>query len=153
MFRVGGNFQQSGSFNQSSIFSGNNGIFSIPPEKVVKIRFNTVCLNHGKPTPRPRMTYVLRRLEDEVSSLTLRRLLENYDPKKNGRREMQAAAWHLASDMSWKQLTAKRVRHIGRTPQRYLSQRQIEAAKSLVAHAGKSEQVGREKTRIAQKAR
>lgn len=150
---VGGNFQQSGNFNQSSIFTGNNGFFSIPPEKVVKIQFNTVCLNHGKPTPRPRMKYVLRRLEDEVSSLALRSLLENYDPKKTGRQQMQAAAWHLANDISWRQLAAKQVRRIGLSPKKLFTRQQLQAAQKLVTRAEKDAPAVKTRTRVAQRGR
>ena len=150
---VGGNFQQSGNFNQSSIFTGNNGFFSIPPEMVVKIRFNTVCLNPGNPTPRPQMTYVLRRLEDKVSSPALRRLLENYDPKKTGRREMQAAAWHLGNEMSWEQLAAKQVRRIGLSPKKLFTRQQLQAAQKLVTRAKKDIPAVKKRTRVAQKRR
>lgn len=148
---VGGQFQNSTNFspqgNNSSFLNNNgigqnlfngNGFFSIPPEKTVVTQLHTVCLDHGKKTPSPRMKYVLRKLEDHTSNQALRKLLENYDPKKTDRNVMQAAAWHLANDISWRQLKSKKSRLLIGVTRRYFTSKQLKNAQTLVENAQKS---------------
>lgn len=135
---IGGNFLPSFMADPIPSFPGSGygtGFFSVPPGETVQIPMNSVCLEHGKPAPMPRMTYVLRRVEDKYDDDALQRLLENYDPQKTDRKVMQAAAWHLAGGMSWNTLAAKRVRRIGQRPQRYVTRRQWQAARALAAEA------------------
>ncbi len=47
------------------------GFFNVKPGKVGKLRVPTVCLEHGKPDPNPRMAYKLVPIEiadDEAGS-------------------------------------------------------------------------------------
>ncbi|MBT4865998.1 MAG: hypothetical protein HON53_12910 [Planctomycetaceae bacterium] len=152
--QTGGNLQSTGSQGSQGQFpfSGNNGngFFSIPAESIVQLQFNTVCLNHGDPTPRLKMTYELRRVEDRVKSEALRVLLAGYNPRRIDRKTMQAAAWHLANDMSWKQLAAKKVTAIGLIATPYLSRKQLSEAKKLVASAKEIVKNGPKKRRVAQ---
>ena len=152
--QTGGNLQSTGSQGSQGQFpfSGNNGngFFSIPAESIVQLQFNTVCLNHGDPTPRLKMTYELRRVEDRVKSEALRVLLAGYNPRRIDRKTMQAAAWHLANDMSWKQLAAKKVTAIGLIATPYLSRKQLSEAKKLVASAKEIVNNGPKKRRVAQ---
>ncbi len=152
---TGGNLQSSSGQGQGqgqSPFSGNtgSGFFSIPAESIVQLQFNTVCLNHGNPTPRLKMTYELRRVEDRVKSEALRELLAGYNPRRIDRKTMQAAAWHLANDMSWKQLAAKKVTAIGIIATPYLSRKQLNEARKLVASAEEIVKNGPKKSRVAQ---
>jgi len=74
------------------------GLWSIPPERVARIRLTGVCLDHGLPTPRPKMPYALRPIDQvaarpEVAAICI--LL--------GRGEIdqvtaQLAAWHFHSE-------------------------------------------------------
>jgi hypothetical protein len=93
---VGGQFQnntnsssQSNNSNSLKIGGNGNGFFSIPPEKTVVTQLHTVCLDHGKKTPSPRMKYVLKEIEDYTSNQALWKLLENYDFQKKDRNAMQ----------------------------------------------------------------
>jgi hypothetical protein len=138
---VGGVFQgQQGGpgNNQAQNPFGNqmpaNGFFSIPPEKTVQVSLATVCLDHGKPDPSVRMTYELRRVEDHTDDLVLRELLRGYDPQRDQRMVLQAAAWNRANEMSWKELAAKTIR---RGPLRFplFSRNQLKQAEELVEEA------------------
>ncbi len=152
---VGGQFQNSTNFspqgNNSNFLNNNgngngigqnlfngNGFFSIPPEKTVVTQLHTVCLDHGKKTPSPRMKYVLRKIEDHTSNQALRKLLENYNPKKTDRNAMQAAAWHLANDISWKQLKSKKSRSIIGVSRKYFTGNQLKHAQAMVEKSQKS---------------
>jgi hypothetical protein len=114
-----------------------NGFFSVPAEKTVIVPLHTVCLEHGKPTPNVRMAYELRPLRKVVDDPALERLLRAFHPKKTDRRVLQAAAWNLASRMSWRQLRAKSFRHIGQSPRPYFSSRELRAAYRIVDAAKK----------------
>jgi hypothetical protein len=109
-----------------------------PARKTVVTQLHTVCLDHGKKTPSPRMKYVLRKIEDHTSNQSLRKLLENYDPKKTDRNAMQAAAWHLANDISWRQLKSKKSRLIIGVTRRYFTSKQLMNARTLVENAQKN---------------
>jgi hypothetical protein len=84
---------------------GGGGFFSIPPEKVVRLPFNSVCLEHGKPTPRPRMDYVIRPVDEFSQDPLLRELLVMISTGRVSQKAGQAAAWHLSSGKSWQELT------------------------------------------------
>ena len=142
---VGGQFQNSTNFssqgNNSNLLNNNgngNGFFSIPPEKTVVTQLHTVCLDHGKNSPSPRMKYVLRKIEDYTSNQKLRKLLENYNPKKTDRNAMQAAAWHLANGISWRQLKSKKSRLLIGVTRRYFTSKQLKNAQTLVKTAQES---------------
>jgi len=154
---VGGNLQSTGSSNQFP-FSGTNGnnFFSIPPESIVQLQLNSVCLNHGNPTPQPKMKYELRRLEERVKSRALRQLLAGYNPQRIDRKIMQAAAWHLANNMSWQELANKKVGSVGLRPRRFIALPQLKVAMQLVeaaeknTKADKNDDETRTKSRVAE---
>lgn len=134
--QIGGNLQPGG--QQGFPFSsGNTGFFSIPPESTVQLQFNSVCLSYGQPAPRSRMTYVLFPAEEKIDSPALRQLLAGYHPRRIHRNIMQAAAWHLAGDMSWKELASRKVLSVGLRARPLFSRQQLEAAHGLVVSAEK----------------
>jgi hypothetical protein len=47
-------------------------------------------------------------------------------------RAAQAAAWHLANDMTWDQLAAKQIEHLNGQNEPYFSSEQLRGAASLV---------------------
>ena len=114
------------------------GIFSIPPMKTVKLAFNSVCLDHGKPNPRSTMNYMLIPIEMHSKNRELHALLKGTKADKVNRLTLQAAAWHLANDISWKKLESKRHSELAVISDPYFSRKQIELAKALVERAKKS---------------
>ncbi len=91
------------------------GFFSIPAEKTVQFPITSVCLNHGKAEPMPKMTYRLVKLEDYTSDPVLQELLEavgtgKYDDRKQA---AQAATWTLTDKMSFEQLSDKKIERLG----------------------------------------
>lgn len=115
---------------------GGGGLFSIPPEKVVRLSYNSVCLDHGKPEPSPKMTYRLVKLEDYTDDPVLQELLKLVGMNRIHPQVAQAAAWHLANDMSWGELARKRIDHLGGVPPTpYFNRAQLFQAYNLVALA------------------
>lgn len=116
---------------------GGGGFFSVPAEKTAKIKIKTVCLEHGKAEPRPKMTYEIMPLEKYTSNTALQELLKGYGSsrKKINHSAVQAAAWHLTDDMSWRELAAKKIDHLGRPDEPYFKIQELRFAQSLVTRA------------------
>lgn len=116
---------------------GGGGFFSIPPESVVKVPYDSVCLEYGKPEPRPRMTYQVTKTEEFTSDPVLQELLKLVATKKIPAKVAQAAAWHIANELSWQQLAAMKDDHIGVPDTSHFTYQDLVAAQRLVsvAHA------------------
>lgn len=114
-------------------FPGNN-FFSIPPEKTVQLGFRSVCLNYGRPNPNAGMTYRMTSVESYTTDPVLQQLLEDYSPRTN-KEIQQAAAWHLANGLSWKQLANLTEQRIPGVAVPLFTKTQIDAARELVEQA------------------
>jgi len=113
----------------------NNGIgfFSVPPQKTVQVPMKGVCLAHGKPDPRPRMTYKLVKLEEYTSDPALRETLSVFGTSDVDLQAAQAAVWHLTDKMSWQALREKRQEQWGPgEPSPYFSEAQVDEAENLI---------------------
>ncbi|MGD9719801.1 MAG: hypothetical protein AB7O59_01130 [Pirellulales bacterium] len=104
---------------------GGMGMMNIAPEQVAKLRYKTVCLEHGKKDPRPGIPYEIRPLAEVTTKPGVQELLAALSAGKIGQREAQAAAWHLANDMTWEQLAAKRIEHLDGTSEQWFSPQEI----------------------------
>lgn len=115
---------------------GGGGFFSIPAETVARVPYKSVCLNHGKAEPNPKMHYEIRPVDSFTDNETLQTLIGlvgtgNIDPEI-----AQAAAWHLSDGMSWAQLANMREERLdGRQPGPYFSPGKVNAAQTLTAIA------------------
>lgn len=143
-FQPFGNNQQSGFLNGTGLGNGKNnfgnpaqfnGFFSIPPEKTVQIKMRTVCLNYGLPDPNPGIAYELRRVDSEITNPVLCELLESYSPRID-RDAMQAAAWHLTNNFTWKQIQHLPDNAVSALAGgRMFSAKDLKAAQSLIKQA------------------
>jgi hypothetical protein len=115
---------------------GGGGFFSVAPQKTARIPMNTVCLNHGKADPRANMTYKLVKLESYTSDPALQELLIEVAAGEIDSKSAQAAVWHLTDKMTWDELAAKAIDHLGGVdPEPYFSGAQIAAAREMLAGA------------------
>ena len=118
-------------------FGGGGGIYSIPAEKVAKIPYQSVCLEHGKPDPRSKFQYLPVPVAEYTSDPVLQQLITRVgttDGVDLG--AAQAAAWNLNSQMSWEELAAKQYTYVGGAGARpYFSPAQLYGAQTLVAQA------------------
>lgn len=111
---------------------GGGGFFNVPPEKVAKVKVACVCLEHGKEEPRAAMEYVmvpLDRVTDEAEVHELCRMLGQGEVPQH---VAQAAAWHLANDMSWQELSAEKIEHLHLPDEPYFHPQQLNAAMQVV---------------------
>lgn len=114
---------------------GGMGMFSVPPETTVRVAFTSVCLEHGKPAPNPRVPYRLVRMEDYTKDPLLQKLIVFVGTGKLDKASAQAAAWHVANGMSWAELAAKQQEHIRSASTPYFSFAQLQYAQQLVGIA------------------
>lgn len=112
------------------------GFFTIPSHATVQVPLTSVCLEHGKAEPQPKMTYKLVPLETFTSDLALQELLIAVGSGRLEPGVAQAAAWRVANNMSWDHLSAKLIERLGGVDDEpYFSPAQITAAQELVAAA------------------
>ena len=114
----------------------NGGIFSIPPQKIVQVPLKSVCLAHGKPDPRPQMTYKLVKLETYTKDPVLQELLMSFGNGNMDQHAAQAAAWNVCDKMSWQELAKKQITFLGGLPPKpYFTPAQLMAAQQIVTTA------------------
>ncbi len=91
---------------------GGGGFFNVAPRKVRKVKVPLVCLEHGKPDPRPRIPYEIKPLTEISNKPKVAELCNMLGNGEIDQRAAQAAAWHLENGMSWEELASKEVRHL-----------------------------------------
>lgn len=84
--------------------------FNVAPEAVAQLRLAAVCLDPGKPNPRPAAPYELRPLESVSEEPGVAELCVMLGQGEVSQKAAQAAAWHLNNHLSWDQLRAKRLK-------------------------------------------
>ena len=115
---------------------GGGGFFSIPPERIVAVKFNSVCLQHGRPEPTAASKYRLMPVSRVSKDPVLFELLSSVGTGRVDSQAAQAAAWTISDKLSWQQLANKSVQHLGGQPDTpYFTQEQIFAGQLLLAQA------------------
>lgn len=118
----GGGGQGGGGFG-----GGGGGLFNIGPEKVGKLKFKSVCLDHGKLDPNPRVPYEMRPIESYVTKGEVIEVVKMLSKGEMDQASAQAAAWHLNNGLSWNELASKiGVKHLNGTTEPYFTQGQLE---------------------------
>ncbi len=123
---------------------GGGGFFSVPTDRVVRVAYRSVCLEHGKPEPTSRMTYRIGKVEEFSSDPVLEETLKMVASGQLDPQAGQAATWHLTNKMSWQELAAKSIPHVGRPSTPYFSAETLARAQNIhvtaVARANEREQ-------------
>lgn len=99
----GGNMLGNGIGNPAAL----RGMFRVPAGRTGKVRAQTVCLEHGKPEPNSRMRYRLVPIEEFHGDPRIARICHLLASRQITQNVAQAAAWHIANDLSWEELAAK----------------------------------------------
>ena len=113
------------------------GFFNVPPEKVGKYKVMTVCLEHGKPEPRPAMKYEIKPLEEFTDKPAVHELCRMIATGRLNQRAAQVAAWHFMDGMSFQQLAAKHYHYANGSTSPYFTPQQLQAGMQYVAMATK----------------
>jgi hypothetical protein len=95
---------------------GGGGPFSLPPEKTRTLKVATVCLEHGKRDPGPRVPYRMTALDSCTSDTRLADVMAGLSSGQISQKVAQAAAWHVASGLSWERLAAEAIHMAGGDP-------------------------------------
>ncbi len=116
---------------------GGQGVFSIPPEKVRKLKVACVCLDHGRPDPNPRVPYEIKPIDEYVDRPAVIELVKAYGREGLDYASTQAAIWHLNNDLSWQFLAAKKNgrKNLFGAPESYFSGLELQAAMQLASAA------------------
>jgi hypothetical protein len=111
------------------------GFFNVPAEKVAQMKVAVVCLEHGKDEPRVSIPYQIVPLDQVNSEPSLHELLATLGRGEVDQRSAQAAAWHIANDMSWEELAAKEIRHLNGDRHSYFTADEIALGIRVAEHA------------------
>lgn len=114
---------------------GGGGAFNIRPEQVAKLEVACVCLEHGKEPPRAKIRYEIRPIGEFTENANVHELIKLFATGEVPQKVAQAAAWHLANEMSWEELAAEAHDHIGRPDEPMFTRAELEAAFQLVQMA------------------
>ncbi len=126
---------------------GGGGQFSIPPEKIAKLDYAVVCLEHGKKDPSSSKPYEIRPIDSVVDRPEVVELLVAFGRGELDHGAAQAAAWNLNNDLSWgNSPPSSMARRAGAIRKPYFSQRQIETG---MAYSREAQSPGRGERRQA----
>jgi hypothetical protein len=129
----GGNQSMGGGMGGGGGGGMGGGMFNVAPEKVGQFRVPTVCLEHGKGEPNAQIPYEIRPLESVANKPAVAELCRMLGTGQLNQRAAQAAAWFLNNDMSWQELSAKRLRHANGTSEPYFSPMEIQTGMKVAA--------------------
>ena len=109
---------------------GGGGFFNVAPEKIGKFKIATVCLEHGKPDPNPRMKYTIIPIESYIERPAVIELMKMFGRGGMNQAAVQAAAWHLNNDLSWQELATKikSRKRFSRYAEPYFTRNELQAA-------------------------
>jgi hypothetical protein len=111
------------------------GAWNIPPQKVATFKLDTVCLEYGKPDPRPQVTYQIKRIEEFTDNKAVHEVVRALAAGVVPQRIAQLAAWHLANGVTWEELASQAYRHPSGVRIPIYSPAELQAAMKLVAIA------------------
>ncbi len=83
---------------------GMGGMMRVETNKPAKIQAQTVCLEFGKKDPNPRMKYAIIPLDKFNSNPEVAEICAALGRNELSQNVAQAAAWHVANDLSWERL-------------------------------------------------
>ncbi len=123
---------------------GGMGMMNVPAEKELNVRVPCVCLEHGKPEPRPKMTYEVKPVTSFTKQPGIAELLARLGSGEIDQRAAQAAAWHLNNQMSWDELAEKKIDYVDGGSEPYFTDDELHqgmaAAQQSLADAEKPPQ-------------
>jgi hypothetical protein len=86
---------------------GMGGMMRVEPDRPRRMTVATLCLEHGKPDPNPRMKYRVVRLSEVNAAPEIAELCKAVARGDVPQNTAQAAAWHIANGLTWEELTSK----------------------------------------------
>ena len=110
------------------------GMFNVAPGALRKLKLATVCLEHGKEDPNPRIPYVLKPIDTFTKNPEVIELCKMLGRRKIDQQSAQAAVWHLTDGLTWQELAQKvKIKHLNGTREMFFSGRDLLRAQRIVA--------------------
>lgn len=112
---------------------GGGGFMNIPPEKVVAVKYQSLCLEYGKPVPTAANDYELAKIDEVTDKEEVKqicRMLGSVDQKA-----LQFAAWHLNSEVSAQKLASETVLRPNGRRVNFFTPQQIQTALAAIQRA------------------
>ena len=128
---VGKQILKQGFGGQQGGGGGGGGFFSVPTDRIIRFKYLAVCLEHGKTEPTPRSVYRMTKVDEFSTDPVLEETLKMVANGQLDPQAGQAAAWHLTDKMSWDQLAAKSIPHIGKQSTPYFSAETLVRARNI----------------------
>ena len=117
-------------------FGGGGGFMNVAPERTQKVKIATVCLEHGKKDPNPRVAYKIVPLKSFTSDPLVHSVCETLGRNKIDQVSAQAAAWHFTDGLTLQQLANKvKTKHLNGTRTMYFNALNLKRASQLVQFA------------------
>ncbi|MDO4587817.1 MAG: hypothetical protein Q4C95_11040 [Planctomycetia bacterium] len=117
------------------------GMFSIAPEKTVREKVRTVCLEHGKKDPTPNVKYTMVPLETYTNSKTTQTLCSMLANEEIDQYALQAAVWNEENGLTFDEMAVKTTRNSGlEHPRPFFQAQQIVLGQQILAQAVKEAQ-------------
>lgn len=107
---------------------------NIPPEKVVSMKYESLCLEYGKPVPNSRSNYELAKIEDVTDKEEVKEICKLIGTGVD-HGSLQFAAWHLNSGVAPQRLASDTVLHANGKRTTYFSEAQVKAGMILSQRA------------------
>ena len=115
---------------------GRGGGWFVAPEKTVREKIRTICLEHGKNDPYGGQEYALVPIETISENKTTRALVEMLGDDNVDQQALQAAVWNQENEVSMDELAQKVYQPAGNvTPRPWFSAEQLEASTELIKAA------------------
>jgi hypothetical protein len=125
-----------GGFGGGGFGGGGGGLFNVAPEKTGKIKVTTVCLEHGKDEPNPRIAYTLAPLKSFKDDPKVYEVCAMLGRGEIDQASAQAAAWHLTDRLSFQELAAKiGIKHLNGSTEPFFAPEQVVRASQIVLEA------------------
>ncbi|MBC8875219.1 MAG: hypothetical protein H8E44_37835 [Planctomycetes bacterium] len=132
----GGGLGGGGGFGGGGL--GGGGMFNVAPGRVGKLKVATVCLEHGKSDPNPRVPYEIRPIESFTKDQKVIEVVKMLGRGEVPRNTAQATVWHLANGLSWPELAHKdRIRLRSGYAEKYFAPQEIALAMRVAAEAAR----------------
>lgn len=127
------------------------GFMNVAPEKVGKLKVVSVCLEHGKDDPNPRIKYAIVPIESVVKNPEVIEVCKMLGRGAIPQNTAQAAAWHIENNLSWQELAAKdRVRLRSGYTEKWFSQRELAFAQRVTAEASRLAKISAHENSLSQ---
>jgi hypothetical protein len=131
-----GNQSVGGAFPGIGQGNGAPGLFNIDAGRARKLKTVSVCLEHGKPEPAPRVPYELAPLARYTTDRAVIEVVNKLGQGQIDQPAAQAAAWHLTDRIGWQELASQtRIEHLDGTSEPMFTAAQLDRARQLVESA------------------